>query len=67
MFYKHTVVLVAAALAWAFGSPMLAFIILFSLGDAHVELAIEAYEKALEKDPELDSALEGLKRLRTEE
>ena len=40
-----------------------------SLGDAYeasgeVELAIESYEKALERDPELDSALEGLKRLK---
>jgi tetratricopeptide (TPR) repeat protein len=42
-----------------------------SLADAYeasgeVELAIEAYEKALERDPELTSALEGLERLKPE-
>ena len=41
-----------------------------SLADAYensgqVELAIESYEKALERDPEMPSAIEGLKRLRT--
>ena len=40
-----------------------------SLGDAYeangkVELAIESYEKALERDPEMPSAIEALKRLR---
>jgi len=42
-----------------------------SLADAYeangdIELAIESYEKALERDPEMDSAIDGLKRLRTE-
>jgi len=42
-----------------------------SLADAYeangdVELAIESYEKVLERDPEMDSAIEGLKRLKTE-
>jgi len=42
-----------------------------SLADAYeasgeVELAIEAYEKALERDPEMSSAIEGLKRLKSE-
>jgi len=32
---------------------------------ASVELAIESYEKAFERDPEMDSAIEGLKRLKT--
>ena len=41
-----------------------------SLADAYeasgeVELAIEAYEKALERDPEMFSAVEGLKRLKS--
>ena len=40
-----------------------------SLADAYeasgeVELAIEAYKKALERDPEMSSAIEGLERLR---
>jgi len=43
-----------------------------SLADAYeangdIELAIESYEKALERDPEMGSALDGLKRLRTAE
>ena len=42
-----------------------------SLGDTYeangeVELAIESYEKALEIDPEISSAIEGLKRLKPE-
>jgi cyclase len=42
-----------------------------SLADAYeasgqVELAIEAYEKALERDPTMPSAIEGLKRLKTD-
>jgi hypothetical protein len=42
-----------------------------SLADAYeasgeVELAIEAYEKALEREPEMASAIEGLERLRAE-
>jgi len=42
-----------------------------SLGDAYeasgqVKLAIEMYKKALERDPKMPSALEGLKRLRAE-
>jgi cyclase len=42
-----------------------------SLGDAYeasgeVELAIESYGKALERDPEMPSAIEGLKRLKPE-
>jgi tetratricopeptide (TPR) repeat protein len=42
-----------------------------SLADAYensgqVELAIESYEKALERDPEMPSAIEGLKRLKPE-
>ena len=42
-----------------------------SLGDTYeasgeVELAIESYEKALEIDPEVPSAIEGLKRLKPE-
>ena len=41
-----------------------------SLGDTYeasgeVELAIESYEKALERDPKMSSAIEGLERLRT--
>jgi len=32
-----------------------------------IELAIESYEKALERDPEMDSALEALEQLRTKE
>ena len=42
-----------------------------SLADAYeasgeLELAIEAYEKALERDPKMPSAIEGLKRLKTD-
>lgn len=42
-----------------------------SLGDTYeasgeVELAIESYEKALEREPEMTSAMEGLKRLKPE-
>ena len=42
-----------------------------SLGDAYeasgeVALAIQSYEKALERDPEMPSAIEGLKRLKPE-
>jgi len=42
-----------------------------SLADAYetngdIKLAIESYEKALERDPEMPSAIEALKRLRTE-
>jgi glyoxylase-like metal-dependent hydrolase (beta-lactamase superfamily II) len=41
-----------------------------SLGDAYeangqMDLAIEAYEKALERDPEMSSAIEALKRLKS--
>jgi len=43
-----------------------------SLADAYeangdIELAIESYEKALDRDPEMDSALEALEQLRTKE
>ena len=43
-----------------------------SLADAYeasgeIELAIEAYEKALERDPEMPSAIDGLKRLKPED
>jgi len=42
-----------------------------SLADAYeasgeIELAIEAYRKALERDPEMPSAIDGLKRLKSE-
>ena len=42
-----------------------------SLADAYeasgeVELAIECYEQALEREPEMSSAIEGLKRLKAE-
>ena len=43
-----------------------------SLADAYeasgeIELAIEAYEKALDRDPEMPSAIDGLKRLKPED